>query len=232
MKNAIADWERIGSDTSYGRYASEIEKKTVLKANAFIKRPTTALDIGCEGGRWSKLLADTGWNLICTDIDPSSLAICQKRIPTATCKLVGPADSTLPCATESIKLALCVGVPQVIGAEWFIDEAFRVLQKGGLIAGVFWNRSSWRGLLYHSVPALRVKGSGQWYWFPQSYAVWKEHLCARGFTMVNEEGYGWPPFRRNSDSPIVPIATHIEHHLGLRKLARFSPLVIFIAQKV
>lgn len=232
MNNASSEWELIGSSTRYGRYASEIEKKAILKANAFIKEPTIALDIGCEGGRWSKLLADTGWNLICTDIDQNSLALCQKRIPTATCKLVGPEDATLPCTTESVKLALCVEVPQVIGAGWFIDEAFRVLQKGGLIAGVFWNRSSWRGLLYHSVPALRVKGSGQWYWFPQPYAVWRKQLCARGFTMVNEEGYGWPPFRRNSDSPIVPIATHIEHLLGLRKLARLSPLVTFIAQKV
>ena len=84
MNNAIADWERIGSSTRYGRYASEVEKKTLLKANSLIKKPTTALDIGCEGGRWSKLLADTGWNLICTDIDQNSLAICQERIPAAT----------------------------------------------------------------------------------------------------------------------------------------------------
>ena len=232
MENEMTDWEYIGRCTSYGRYAFEIEKKNLSKALCLIAKPTTALDIGCEGGRWSELLSDFDWKLTCTDINPKNLAICQKRIPTATCILTEPDDSTLPCVTESIELVLCIEVPQVIGAGWFIDEVFRVLQKGGLVVGVFWNRSSWRGLLYHSMPALRVKGSGQWYWFPRSYSLWRQRLCARGFTIVNEEGYGWPPFRRNSDSPIIPIATRIEHHLGLCKLASLSPLVIFIAQKV
>ncbi|SRR6266536_210362 len=232
MDNEILEWEHIAISTAYGLYASEIEKKMILKARSLISKPTTALEIGCEGGRWSKLLSDSGFELICTEINQQNLDICQKRIPTATCILVGPEDSTIPCVTESVGLVLCIEVPQVINAEWFIDEAFRVLQKGGLIVGVFWNRASWRGLLYHSVPALRIKGSGQWYWFPQSYSVWRKRLYARGFTIVNEEGYSWPPFRRTSNSSLIPIANRIEHYSGLRKLVSLSPMVVFIAQKV
>ena len=230
--NEVLDWEHINSITRYGLYASEIEKNAILKAHSLTAKPTTALEMGCEGGRWSKLLADFRWEMTCTDIHDQSLAICQRRIPTATCIHVNPEDSTLPCATESVGLALCIEVPQVLNAEWFIDEAFRVLQKGGLVVGTFLNRASWRGFLYHHMPALRTKGSGQWYWFPQSYSAWRQQLCARGFTMVNEEGYAWPPFRRTSNSLLIPVATHIEQYLRLRKLVSLSPMVVFIAQKV
>lgn len=231
LQDDILEWEDIVGSTRYGRYAVEVERTVLLKARSLITKPTTALDIGCEGGRWAKLLSDVGWQVICTDINQRSLAICQRRIPTARCIPANPNDSTLPCDTESIGLALCIQVATVINAQWFIDEVFRVLQKSGLLVGVFWNRASWRGILYHSMPALRIKGSGNWYWYPESYPVWRKRLCDRGFTIVYEEGYCWPPFRRNSDSLFVPIATGIEHCLGLRKLIRFGPLVVFIAQR-
>src|SRR5256885_16316767 len=110
IEEEILPWELVGHSTKYGRYTSEIERKTVLNAHNLITKPTTALEIGCEGGRWSKLLADFGWEMICTDIDQKSLAVCQRRIPTATCTLVSPEDTTFPCATESIGLTLCIQV--------------------------------------------------------------------------------------------------------------------------
>lgn len=224
-------WENIGTKSRFGRYSSEIERRAILKANTLVTRPATAFEIGCEGGRWSKLLSDFGWRLICTDIDQHALAICKERIPTATCVRVSPDETKFPCNTESIALLLCIQVWPVIPADWFIDEAFRVLQKGGLIVGVVMNRSSWRGLLYHYVTPLRVRGSGQWYWFPFPYTAWRKEFCERGFTMVHEEGFGWPPFRRSSDSPLVPVAARIERYLGLRKLVSISPLIVFIARK-
>ncbi len=231
MHDEILEWEDVVGSTRYGRYASEIERRIILKAHSLVTKPTTALEIGCEGGRWSKLLSDFGWSMICTDIDQQSLTICQKRIPTATCIHMSPNESKFPCDTQSMGLVLCIEVAPVIHADWFIDEAFRVLRKGGWIAGVMWNRSSWRGLLYHSAPALRVKGSGNWYWYPLSYPLWRKRLCQRGFTLVHEEGYAWPPFRRTSNSPLVPIATSVERYLGLRKLVRLSPMIAFVAQK-
>jgi len=227
----ILAWENIASKTRYGRYASEIERRAILKANSMVTSPATALEIGCEGGRWSKLLSDFGWRLICTDIDQRSLNICRERIPTAMCVHVSPDDSKIPCDTESLGLVLCIQVGPVIHADWFIEEAFRVLQKEGLIVGVIWNRSSWRGLLYHSIPALRVRGSTYWYGYPFSYPEWRKRFCKRGFTMVYEEGYGWPPFRRSSNALIVPVAARIERYLGLRKLVSLSPMIVFIAQK-
>ncbi len=227
----ILAWEKIATKTSYGRYASEIERRAILTANSLVTNPTTALEIGCEGGRWSKLLSDFGWRLICVDVDQHALALCKERIPTARCIPVSPDASMLPADTESLGLVLCIQVAPVIHADWFIEEAFRALQKGGLIVGVILNRSSWRGLLYHSVPALRIGGSASWYWYPFSYSGWRKRFCKRGFTMIYQEGYAWPPFRRSSNSRLVPVAARIERYLGLRKLVSLSPMIVFIARK-
>ncbi len=85
ITEGIPLWENISTNSRYGRYATEIEKEAILKGLTHTAKPTRALEIGCDGGRWTKLLSDLGWNIICTDIDQQSLNICQKRVPTATC---------------------------------------------------------------------------------------------------------------------------------------------------
>jgi hypothetical protein len=92
----IPYWEKMSTKSKYARYTSEIERLAILKAHSLAPRPVTALEIGCEGGRWSKLLSDLGWSMLCIDSNQSGLNICQKRIPTATCLLVSPDDSQLP----------------------------------------------------------------------------------------------------------------------------------------
>jgi SAM-dependent methyltransferase len=229
----ISDWENISINSKYGFYASEIEERAILKALSLIKRPTTALDIGCDGGRWAMKLANQGWEMICTDIVQRSLDICKRRIPHAKCIHVSPNDTTLPSAAESLGFILCIEVPSVIHAHWFIDEAFRTLQKGGLLVGVMWNRSSWRGLIYHSIPALRTKNAGMRSssWYPLSYPDWRRRLCQKGFSVLYEEGYAWLPCRRTSNSPLIPFGARIERYSYLHKLVSFSPMIVFVAQK-
>jgi hypothetical protein len=56
-------------------------------------------------------------------------------------------------------------------------------------------------------------------------------LRAAGFEVIREEGFGWIPFRKYSRSPLVEPAVRVERTLGLTRLARFSPMVVFIARK-
>jgi SAM-dependent methyltransferase len=101
------------------------------------------------GGRFSELLAEHGWEIICIDINPRSLKRCGERVPRATRIRVDPRDTTLPCATESIDLLLCVEVFEAIPTAWFISEASRTLKSNGLIVGVVNNKLSWRGYIQH-----------------------------------------------------------------------------------
>src|SRR5579871_1312068 len=112
MRTEVAEstyWEAI-ADTRWGRYVSQLEKAAILRAHHLATRPTTALEIGCEGGRWSRILSDLGWSLTCTDIDPELLRVCQRRLPEARCVLVDPNSTELPSETASIGLLLCIEV--------------------------------------------------------------------------------------------------------------------------
>lgn len=221
-------WESAATTRRFVKHTSEIEKRIILKARFLALKPTTALDIGCEGGRWSKLLADAGWRLICTDVSQRALNICKKRIPHATYVLSSPKDSQFPCETESIGLVLCIEVPEVINADWFIDETFRVLQMEGLVVGVFFNRLSWRGLMHHFIAFLKRRSA---YVYRFSYSEWRKRLRKRGFSVVYEEGFGWSPVSKTSNSLLVPVVSSTERYLGLRKIVSLSPMIIFIAQK-
>jgi SAM-dependent methyltransferase len=227
----LLPWERIGTTTRYGRYATDVERRAIEKALALAAPPGTALDVGCEGGRWTEVAAARGWAPVCTEVNQISLDACKRRVPSATCILTSPDDTALPCATGSIGLLLCIEVGPVIHRDWFIAEADRVLRLGGYLVGVCWNRRSWRGFAYHSMPGLRVRKPNPWYGFPLSYPMWRRQLRARGFQFVHQEGYSWIPFRRASDSPLVPLAVALERALGLRRLAGISPMVAFVARK-
>lgn len=220
-------WEKLVASRKGPKYTSDIEEATIAKAHSLFSEPSTALEVGCEGGRWSRLLADWGWKLRCTEVNQSLLNICQKRMPEAVCVLVNPADTTLPCDNESVDMILCIEVPPVMHTDWFMSEASRVLRKDGVIVGVFWNRTSWRGLIHQALVPFRGRDS----FYDEAYPVWKTKIRNCGFDLIDEVGMCWFPFRRKSNSPLIPIAARLERLLGLSKLTGFSPLIVFIAKK-
>ena len=222
-------WESVAR-TSWGAYTTEIEERALLKAHQLAGEPSTGLEIGAEGGRWSRRLTDMGWSMICTDINEDSVATCKKRIPTADCIHVSPDDTRIPCESERIGLLLCIEVGPVMQADWFVGEASRVLRDRGLVVGVFWNLWSLRGLFVHVKSLLGASHGLDWYRLP--YAPWRRKLLDSGYSILHEEGFCWFPFSRNSNSTLVPHVVRLEQGLGLRRLASISPWVVFIARKM
>ena len=82
-------WERVAS-RRWGVYITGIEKHAILLGQELAGPPTTAFEVGCDGGRWSKLLAELGWTMTCTDVNADALAVCHKRVPDARCILAKP----------------------------------------------------------------------------------------------------------------------------------------------
>lgn len=228
----ITYWEKIAK-TKWGSYKTEIEKRAILKAHKFLKEQTTALEIGCEGGRWSRRLTKLGWNMICTDIDLNTLQICQRRIPSAKCILVKPTDSKIPCESRSIKLLLCMQVNPVIISDWFLPEALRTLEPGGLLIATITNPLSFRGVLYRiACKIIKNKIEYGFYTHTQPYHKFKKKITRMGFRVTFEEGYCWLPFSLASNSPLIPTLTELEHRLGLRNIINLSPTIVFIAKKI
>lgn len=216
-------WE-FCSMTRWGAYTTEVERNLLVTALSLAGGTGTALEVGCEGGRWSKLIAESGWQTVCTDVDEKVLRICQNRLPEARCILVKHTDTALPCSSNSLKMLVCIEVWQLGNQDWLFGEAQRVLEMGGLFVITCANRLSWRGL-YSVVRGVADK------WYPGTYLECKRKLRKRGFSVLRETGYAWFPFSRLSNSRWVPLCIRIEQFLCLRHLTTLSPWIAVIALK-
>ncbi len=224
-------WERLMLQTRYGRYANQVESMMVEHVLTRYLTPGVLLDVGCEGGRWSKVFAERGWQVIATDLDERSLRICQSRIPNVRCVLVEPDCKQLPVENESIDLLLCVEVGPVIHTDWAVREFARVLKPGGKLVGVCWNRTSWRGFLYHRIAFVRSAGSHPMWGYPIRYEHFRRQMKVLGFRFEKELGYAWGPFRRTSNSPMVSIWSLFERLSGLQHFISWAPMVAFVAER-
>ena len=219
-------WERVAA-TRWGRYITAIEREVIIDAAEKFGIPGRAIEIGCEGGRWSKMLADNGWSLTCIDVDAETLAVCRERIPGSTCIVTKPDDMSIPCSSCSAELMLLIEVLPVLRSGWFAGEASRVLVPDGRLVALVWNRSSWRGLAAHATARLRSEDD----WYTVRYGAWKQELESTGFTIEREDGFCWFPLRRASDSRLAPVFAACEQYSGLRHLPRFSPWIMTVARK-
>jgi SAM-dependent methyltransferase len=226
---AMTFWERAAT-TKWGRYVTRMEERAILQAAALAGNSTQALEIGCDGGRWSKLLSDSGWQMTCIDVNPQTLAVCQQKVPAAKCILSSPHAVTIPCEPDSTDLLLCLEVAPVIQSNWFLPEAGRVLRKNGIFVGVCWNRTSLRG--FYARVKQRFAPTSDMLFYRRSYSGWREDLGRAGFELVHEEGFCLSFFGRMSNSPMIPLFTRLERLLQLHRLTTLSPWIIFIARKM
>ena len=227
--DTVTRWEAVGS-TTWGSYISGIERDAIINAQSLAGPPANALDIGCEGGRWSALLDELGWSMTCVDVDETVLGVCQRRLPSARCVLAPPDATSLDCASGSVQLLLCIEVQPVVQSEWFFDEAARVLAPGGLMVAVTWNSASIRGAAATALNRLRLQGSHPFY--RHAYRSWRRALVEHGFDILTERGLCWFPFARSSDSRLVPFIARLEQRLGLAKLPGLSPWIVVTAKRV
>lgn len=225
---ARTHWERVAT-TRWGAYLTTAERDAFEHALSLAGAPGAAMEVGAEGGRWSRLLSDRGWRLRCTDVDPEALEICAERLPDAECVVVDPDDTTLPAESGSIKLLVVIEVPPVVEAAWFPQEAHRVLEPGGVLITTTFNPVSARGLAYRLL--LRLGRRHHRAYRGPSYSTFRRRLASAGLSIVHERGYTWFPFTRDSDSRLIPYAATVERVLRLGRMPALSPFVIVIARK-
>lgn len=224
-------WENVGFHSRMGNYITAIEKNALLRAHAMFPRPGVALEVGCDGGRWSVFLNDLGWQMKCTDVNAESLRVCQDRVPSAECVLVDPGQTALPFADRSVQMLLCYEVMDVIESPWFLSEARRVLADAGVLVCTFWNSRSLRGLVYRVAPLIIPHKEFHGYYGGVPYSEFRRHVVGSGFRVSHEEGLCWVPFSRSSNSPIIPLCGRMERVMGLHKLPSLSPWIVLIASR-
>ena len=228
MGSGTTHWERV-AETRWGSYVTEIERKVILRGEAMMGKSGYAIDMGCGGGRWSKLLVERGWNLTCGEVDEHSLSLCERKVPSAKCILADPGDEKIPAGTNSAGIVLCIEVPPLIESDWFISEAHRVLTERGLLIGVYINGRSLRGVAWRM--KQRLTNGDVSLFYKASYDDWRCRAVSSGFDIVHEESCCWGPFTRGSNSLFIPAFTKLERAVGLHRVVSWSPWVIFIARK-
>ena len=219
-------WE-TAAETRWGNYITRIERDMLRAVCGSFPQPGSGLEIGCEGGRWCRMLTDVGWQMTATDIDPDALALCQQRNPTIRCVLAHADDRELPSATASVDLLLCLEVPPLADQVWFYREAGRVLKPGGKLVGTLNNLCSWRG----AAVAAKSMLLGRRHFYTVSFRAFKKTLAEHGIAIDAAHGCCWPPFGRHSDSRLVGPATAVERMLQLHKLPSISPWVVYTATR-
>ena len=226
----MTHWDRLASETSWGRYLSDVERQVILQGANLAHKPGRGIDLGCGSGRWSQMLASRGWKMTCVDANPHALSLCRRNVPQATHILTSTEDRSIPAADGSAQLALCIEVVPLIESTWFLPEVRRVLASRGHFVGVYINGRSLRGMVW------RLKQRWQQdtvttQFYQTSYADWRKRFLGLGFEMLHEESCCWAPFPRDSNSPFVPTAAKMERALGLHRILTWSPWIIFIARK-
>jgi SAM-dependent methyltransferase len=223
-------WE-AAAETAWGQYLTDAERRVLLRALELAPRTGLAMDVGCEGGRWSQYVIENRGSVVCTDVDAGALQLCASRLPKATCVLTTPRDERLPANDGDLALLLVYEVAPVTNAAWFPLEARRVVGPHGILVFSYLNPVSVRAMLYRVVAFVdRRRRAGPFY-RGRSYLALRRSLARAGFEFVHQEGLAWAPFTRLSDSRWVRVATYIERTLGLRRLVSISPWVLVIARR-
>lgn len=225
----VAYWDEVATRT-WGRYITEAERQTIDAAQAAAPHPRQALDVGCGGGRWTRLLLDRGWSVTGLDVDTEALAVYAERNPEARGIAVPTSNRELPAADGSVSLVISIEVLPVVHSDWFVAEAQRVLVPGGRLVTVVWNRWSLRGMVTDAGSRLRRQGPHDFY--RASYRAWRRDLQTAGFEVTAERGLCWFPFGRVSNSPLVPISVAVERGLRLDRLPLLSPWVLVTATRL
>jgi SAM-dependent methyltransferase len=222
-------WDELAS-RRWGRYISEAETKAVERAQSAAPQPRHALDVGCGGGRWTRMLLERGWSVTASDVDPDAVQSCAARNPAAQCVLVREDDRRLAADDRSVSLVLCIEVLPVVDSDWFLPEVRRVLVPRGRLVTIAWNGTSLRGKVANAVSRIRHGAPHPFYGTP--YRVWRQRLEDAGMRIDTVRGLCWFPFGRASDSRMVPVAAALEQRLGLSRLTAFSPWVLVTASRL
>ena len=222
-------WE-AATETAWGCYLSDAEQRVLLQALALAPEGD-AMDLGCEGGRWSRHLVARGGSTICVDVDPATLELCGRRLPEATCVLVDRGDQVIPADDGQLALLLIYEVAPVTNAAWLPAEAARVLRPDGILVFSDYNPASIRAIVRRGAAVLDARRrSGEFYRGP-TYRRLRTTLTCHGLESIYEEGLARAPFTRISHSRLIPVCIHLQGALGLRRLVTASPWVLAIARR-
>lgn len=159
--------------------------------------PKTALDIGCGGGVFTKMLSAKGYECLGIDTDRERIETAQKDFGTERSKFEVQDATQLKCPSKSYDVVLCLEVIEHLGnPEHLLTEIRRVTKPEGLVVFSTPNRCSPEGLAGMTLQRL---GGRKWNaWDPTHVTIFSSSEFLRllrdnGLEPVRVVGYCYFP---------------------------------------
>lgn len=222
--NRTFKWDSLG-ETTWGRYLYRREHEFIERFLDVTTSSYRLLDVACGSGRWTVLLRDLGFEVI--GLDTSWAALAALRRKSETISIIRGSAGCLPFGDSSFHCVVTIqGFEYFHRYKLFLDECNRVLGRDGLLIFDFLNRHSYKWTLKQKIGRTLEPPSAN-----LSYEEVFDALVNAGFEIEGFQGYGWPPFHRESNSVLVDTVAMVEDALHLGRFHTVSPKIIVAARK-
>jgi len=190
----------------------------------------TALDLGCGGGTYVRLLAGAGHRALGLDYSLPSLGRARAADPGGRGRYLSGEAYALPFASASFDLVVSIGVLQALTApDRALGEMARVARPGGVVLVEALNGLGAVALLRRAVERLRGRPARVRTYAPPRVRRW---LAAAGLTLETEAGLCLPPRRMPGLARVLdsrPVGALLNTVPGLIDAAAHS--FLFVARK-
>jgi len=244
-------WKQLDKK-NYSNYLSQIEIREIKKYlqsklnEAGINKEVMILDIGCGTGNIIKgafipILSikfdkPIDMHIVATDIDnllyhKFGLKELEEDTNKAGAKLdVVVNDLNFLCFSKSSfdMVTIIQSIQYVKSLDKSLKEIANLIKMGGILIFPITNKKSVKGILYKKL------GKQKRFFYRYDYDIICNILREQSFEIVDIHGYSNIPFKRDSDSKLIPTFACIEA-LFLRNLKffnRFSSNLIIVCRKI
>jgi ubiquinone/menaquinone biosynthesis C-methylase UbiE len=178
-----------------GQYLTGVERKFILLQVQF--KNQLVLDAGAGGGKYTRLALQEGAEVISTDIDKKSLLWLKNRTKNSNPILADARALPFQQTTFDHVLALEM-LDYMPETKLAVSQLRFVLKSKGLLVCSFGNKNSLKSLGKRLIGNRVMQDQ-------RTYLEMRTILAECGFSIRKHRGYSWIPFKRESNSAVVPV---------------------------
>ena len=213
-------WEKAAK-TKMGAYLTSIEIAFIKKKVDFSQTRFIA-DVGCGGGKYTRLALQSGAEVVSLDRDLDSLRWLRQSSANANPVLADAA--ALPLREGAFDGLFLIEIFDYIAqSEALLMDCGRALKADGLFVLSFGNTASLKSKL------KQLRGN-RYMQDRHSQKQVMQMLKDAGFLVTGKVGYNWLTMDRQSNSRVIPTLAQIVRLFQLHKLPSYSPWVMVSAK--
>lgn len=211
------------------RMGNYLTRKEIKFIDSFLDSNNidTCLDVACGSGRFSIPISQHGIRVMAVDYDlvPLRKSMAKNGRSRSSIQIICGDANKLPFKKKSFDCIISVETVDYLDITNFLKYCNKILKIDGHLLFTLSNNHSYKKYIHRALSKRRTF---------YRYAFHDIELCLEneGFKLEKCIGFNWIPFKRNSNSVLIPIFEFLENVLMLEYFPAVSPWVFFIAKKM